>query len=105
MKQGAEYVTLFASSSENWRRTAAEVSFLQCLFIKVFECEANSLNEHGIRCKVIGDIDRFGPELVDAVRQVDALTCKNQHLTLSIALNYGGRWDILQSVQRMFAAL
>jgi undecaprenyl diphosphate synthase len=104
LDQGAEFLTLFAFSSENWRRPREEVSFLQRLFLKVLQRELSALHEHGIRFKVIGDLDPLERELVQRVREAEALTRDNGRLTLTVAVNYGGRWDILRTVQRMLAA-
>jgi undecaprenyl diphosphate synthase len=101
--RGVEYLTLFAFSSENWRRPAEEVSFLMRLFVLALEQEVSKLHENGIRFKVIGDLSRFEPELVRLVRAAEDLTAGNGRLTLTVAANYGGRWDIMQAVQRMLA--
>lgn len=98
---GVEYLTLFAFSSENWRRPADEVSFLMQLFIGALEQEVEKLHKNGIRFKVIGDLSRFEPKLVDLIRDAERLTQNNGRLTLTIAANYGGRWDILQAANRM----
>jgi undecaprenyl diphosphate synthase len=100
---GVEYLTLFAFSSENWRRPADEVSFLMQLFMRALEQEVAKLNENGIRLKVIGDLSRFEPRLVALIRQGEERTAENSRLTLTIAANYGGRWDILQAANRMLA--
>lgn len=101
--RGVEFLTLFAFSSENWRRPAEEVSFLMRLFGLALEQEVSKLHENGIRFKVIGDLSRFEPELVRQVRAAEDLTAGNERLTLTVAANYGGRWDIMQAVQRMLA--
>ena len=99
--RGVEYLTLFAFSSENWRRPAEEVSFLMRLFVLALEQEIGKLHENGIRFRVIGDLSRFEPELGRLIREAEELTAKNLRLTLTVAANYGGRWDILQAVKRM----
>ena len=99
--RGVEYLTLFAFSSENWRRPADEVSFLMRLFVLSLEQEVGKLHENGIRFRVIGDLSRFEPELARLIRTAEELTAANDRLTLTIAANYGGRWDILQAVKRM----
>src|SRR5687768_5630693 len=96
-----EYLTLFAFSSENWRRPADEVSFLMRLFVLSLEQEIGKLHEAGIRFRVIGDRSRFEPELVRLIRAAEELTASNNRLMLTVAANYGGRWDILQAVKRM----
>jgi undecaprenyl diphosphate synthase len=98
---GVEYLTLFAFSSENWRRPADEVSFLMQLFIRALENEVSKLHENGIRLRVVGDLSSFEPRLVALIHQAEALTAANTRLTLTIAANYGGRWDIMQAVNRM----
>jgi len=102
-ERGVEYLTLFAFSSENWRRPAEEVSFLMQLFMRALEQEVGKLHESGIRLRVIGDLSRFEPALVALIRDAEARTAGNSRLTLTIAANYGGRWDILQAANRMLA--
>ncbi len=102
--RGIEYLTVFAFSSENWRRPPEEVSFLMGLFVAALQEEVGRLHENGIRLKVVGDLSRFEPRLVDLIRQGEAQTAGNRRLTLTIAANYGGRWDILQAVNRLAAA-
>jgi undecaprenyl diphosphate synthase len=99
--RGVEYLTLFAFSSENWRRPSDEVAFLMQLFMHVLEQEVSKLHENGIRFKVIGDLSKFEPRIIDFIRNGEALTAENTRFTLTIAANYGGRWDILQAVRRM----
>ncbi|MCX7172526.1 MAG: polyprenyl diphosphate synthase [Proteobacteria bacterium] len=103
-ERGIEYLTLFAFSSENWRRPPEEVSFLMGLFARALEDEVTKLHENGIRLRIVGDLSRFGPKLGEMIRRGEALTAGNHRLTLTIAANYGGRWDILQSIERMLAA-
>jgi len=100
-EMGVEYLTLFAFSSENWRRPADEVSFLMQLFIRALENEVTKLHENSIRLRVIGDLTSFEPRLVSLISEAEALTADNSRLTLTIAANYGGRWDIMQAVNRM----
>lgn len=102
--RGVEFLTLFAFSSENWRRPADEVSILMQLFLRALEQEVAKLHENGIRFKVAGDIARFEPKIRELIATGEALTASNQRLTLTIAANYGGRWDIAQAVQRLIAA-
>ena len=99
--RGIEYLTLFAFSSENWRRPADEVSVLQQLFLSALEQEVEKLNANGIRMKVIGDLAAFGNRITDLVAKGEALTAANRRLTLTIAANYGGRWDLLQAIGNM----
>ena len=99
--RGVEFLTLFAFSSENWRRPPEEVSLLMQLFVMALEQEVNRLHDNNIRFKVIGDLSPFEPRLVRLVADAEALTRDNARLTLTIAANYGGRWDIIQAVNRM----
>ncbi|MBM3393411.1 MAG: di-trans,poly-cis-decaprenylcistransferase [Betaproteobacteria bacterium] len=101
---GVEYLTLFAFSSENWRRPADEVSFLMQLFVRELEQEVAELHKNNIRLKVIGDLSRFEAVLVANIRSAQELTAANTGLTLTIAANYGGRWDILQAANKLVAA-
>jgi len=100
-ERGVEYLTLFAFSSENWRRPPEEVSFLMQLFSMALEQEVEKLHQSGVRFKVIGDLSRFEPKLARLVHEAEALTAGNQGLVLTVAANYGGRWDVLQAVNRM----
>jgi len=99
-----EYLTLFAFSSENWRRPAEEVSILMDLFLRALEQEVAKLHSNGIRFKVIGDTSSFGPRIRELIAAGEAQTTANTRLTLTIAANYGGRWDIAQAARRYFAA-
>lgn len=98
---GVEYLTLFAFSSENWRRPAEEVSFLMQLFMLALEREVSKLHKNNIRLKVIGDRSRFEGKLVEMITSAESLTQNNTGLTLTIAANYGGRWDLVQAAHRM----
>jgi undecaprenyl diphosphate synthase len=100
IEHGVEYLTLFAFSSENWRRPPDEVSFLMQLFLRSLEQEVGKLHENGIRFKVAGDLARFDPRIVELIRRGEELTAANSTLTLTVAANYGGRWDILQAAER-----
>ncbi|WP_181358870.1 polyprenyl diphosphate synthase [Pseudothauera lacus] len=103
MERGVGYLTLFAFSSENWRRPADEVSFLMQLFMRSLQKEVDRLHQNGIRFRVVGDLARFDTKLVDMIRNAEALTAANERLTLTVAANYGGRWDIMQAVNRLHA--
>ena len=98
VERGVEYLTLFAFSSENWRRPEAEVTRLMELFVMALEREVDKLHKNGIRLKIIGDLDRFDDRLRQLIDQGEQLTAGNSKLTLTIAANYGGRWDIMQAV-------
>ncbi|HEX4985139.1 MAG TPA: polyprenyl diphosphate synthase [Burkholderiales bacterium] len=103
--QGVDYLTLFAFSSENWRRPKDEVSFLMELFMLALDQEVAKLHDNGIRLKVVGDLSSFESRLTRRIAEAEALTAANTRLTLTVAANYGGRWDILQAVNRMAAEL
>jgi undecaprenyl diphosphate synthase len=98
---GVEYLTVFAFSSENWRRPADEVSFLMTLFLKMLEREVARLHNNNIRLKIIGERSRFEDKLRQAMQDAEQLTASNTGLTLTIAANYGGRWDVMHAVQAM----
>ena len=98
---GVECLTLFAFSSENWRRPAEEVSFLMQLFLKMLEREIGKLHENNIRLKIIGDRSPFESKLIQLIGEAELLTENNTGLTLTVAANYGGRWDIMQAMQTM----
>jgi undecaprenyl diphosphate synthase len=100
IERGVEYLTLFAFSSENWRRPPEEVSFLMQLFLSSLEKEVGKLDSNGIRFKVVGDLSPFDERIVEHIRRGEDLTAKNTRLTLTVAANYGGRWDILQAANR-----
>jgi len=100
-ERGVDYLTLFAFSSENWRRPPEEVSLLMQLFVLALEQEVEKLHEGGVRFRVIGDIQRFEPKLVRLIEDARARTSGNRRLTLTVAANYGGRWDIIQAVRQM----
>ncbi|MDQ6621784.1 MAG: polyprenyl diphosphate synthase [Pseudomonadota bacterium] len=102
-EHGVGYLTLFAFSSENWRRPADEVSILMELFLRALEQEVASLHKNGIRFKVVGDLSAFDGRIRDLVASAHALTADNTRLTLTVAANYGGRWDIAQAARRYFA--
>ena len=101
---GVEYLTLFAFSSENWRRPADEVSFLMKLFLKMLEREVFKLHENNIRLKIIGNRNRFDANLKQCILDAEQLTADNISLTLTVAADYGGRWDIMQAIQVMLQA-
>lgn len=99
-----KYLTLFAFSSENWRRPKEEVSFLMGLFMEVLKREVAKLHENNIRLILIGDRSEFSAELVEQITISEKLTEKNTGLTLTVAANYGGRWDVLQATNQMIKA-
>ncbi len=101
LERGIRYLTLFAFSSENWRRPQDEVTLLMQLFVKALEQEVEKLDRNGVRLRVVGDLSRFEPRLQALIREAEARTAGNSALELSIAANYGGRWDIMQAVNRL----
>lgn len=103
-RRGVQYLTLFAFSSENWRRPAEEVSLLMRLFIQTLEKEVSKLETQGVRLRVIGDLSAFEPKLRELINAAEKRTEQNASLHLTIAANYGGRWDILQAMQRLLLA-
>ena len=105
VRLGVEYLTLFAFSSENWRRPPDEVAFLMQLFRRALEQEVTRLHENNIRLKVIGDTIGIGAGLKRLIDRAEDMTKDNNRLTLTVAANYGGRWDILQAMNRMVAEL
>jgi undecaprenyl diphosphate synthase len=101
VERGIEYLTLFAFSSENWRRPPEEVALLMKLFRSALSSELERLHRNGVRLRIVGDTKRFGPKLERLIAEAEARTAANRRLTLTIAANYGGRWDILQAVNRV----
>ncbi|WP_153131005.1 polyprenyl diphosphate synthase [Dechloromonas hortensis] len=104
LERGISYLTLFAFSSENWRRPQEEVSLLMQLFVKALEQEVDKLDRNGVRLRIIGDLSRFDSRLQQLIRDAENRTAGNTRLDLTIAANYGGRWDIMQAVNQMLAA-
>lgn len=100
-QKGIESLTLFAFSSENWQRPKDEVNVLMQLFTMVLKSEVKKLNKNDIRLQVIGDISAFDNKLQQKIREAELLTQDNQSLTLNIAANYGGRWDIINASQKI----
>ena len=103
-KLGVKYLTLFAFSTENWKRPADEVSTLMGLFVQYLEKEMGALAVAGVRLKVIGDVAGFAPELQTRIRAAEAATQNNQAIALVVAANYGGQWDVVQAVKNWQAA-
>ena len=98
---GVQYLTLFAFSSENWRRPAEEVALLMQLFQVALTSEVEKLHRNGIRLRVVGDLSRFDGRMCALIERAEHLTAANNRLTLTVAANYGGRWDILQALGRL----
>lgn len=102
--KGVKCLTLFAFSTENWQRPADEVSTLMGLFVQYLEKEMGALADAGVRLKVIGDVAGFASELQTRIRAAEAATQQNQAITLCVAANYGGQWDVVQAVKNWQAA-
>lgn len=92
-----DYLTLFAFSSENWRRPEREVTLLLDLFLNALEKEIRKLHKNNIKFRVIGEIEPFGKKIVERIKDAEELTQNNSKLTVMVAANYGGRWDIAQA--------
>jgi len=103
-RTGVEYLTIFAFSSENWRRPPEEVGFLMKLFLKSLKAEVSRLAENDICLRVIGDLSRFDKAIQEMVHFSAEKTAGCKALTITVAANYGGRWDILQAISRCLAA-
>lgn len=104
IERGVRYLTLFAFSSENWRRPEEEVSILMQLFRMVLEQEVAKLHVSGVRLKIVGDLTRFDSRLRELIRRAEAKTEGNTKLVLTVCANYGGRWDIIQATHALIAA-
>ena len=101
---GIGYLTIFAFSSENWKRPDDEVSSLMALFVLYLEKEVGAMSARGVRLKVVGDLTRFDARLQRLIRETEEKTAGNSGITLTVAANYGGRWDMLQAVRLWQAA-
>lgn len=102
--RGVQHLTVFAFSTENWKRPQDEVSSLMALFVRYLQKEASDMHRHGIRLKVIGDRSAFDIRLQKLMAHVEDMTADNTRLTLTVAANYGGRWDMLQAMQAWYTA-
>ena len=98
---GVKALTLFAFSSENWNRPEKEVSVLMDLFMYVLTREVKRLHKNDIKFQVIGDVSRFSSKLQKKISDAELLTKKNSGLVLSVAANYGGRWDISEAAKQL----
>ncbi|ODU50323.1 MAG: di-trans,poly-cis-decaprenylcistransferase [Thiobacillus sp. SCN 63-374] len=103
-ERGVSHLTVFAFSSENWRRPQEEVSLLMELFMRALENEVARLHENGIRFRVVGDLSGFSERIQSLIRDAETLTRNNARLTFTVAANYGGRWDIVQAVKKLMAS-
>jgi undecaprenyl diphosphate synthase len=98
-EMGVAHLSLFAFSTENWKRPEEEVSSLMGLFMSYLQKEADSMNTNGVRLKVVGDKSRFAPALQDLIARAEQQTADNTRITLTVCANYGGRWDMIQAAQ------
>lgn len=100
-ERGVKFLTLFAFSSENWKRPEDEVDNLMGLLANALEKQVSRLSEGGIRLRFIGDLSRFSAGLRNAMRDAEKATADHDGMVLNVAVGYGGRWDILQAVQQL----
>jgi undecaprenyl diphosphate synthase len=100
-RRGVQYLTLFAFSSENWRRPADEVSLLMRLFVSSLQREVGRLVDNGVRMRVVGQVDSLEPDLRGLIREAEERTAGNERLNLTVCASYGGRWDIVQAASRL----
>lgn len=98
---GVEFLTMFAFSSENWRRPQEEVSVLRQLFLLALEQEIERIDRSGIRLRIIGNLEPFGERICELAMRAEEKTAGNKKITLTIAANYGGRWDLLQAIAKL----
>ena len=96
---GIKYLTLFAFSTENWRRPIEEVSVLMSLFASYLQREVDAMEANGVRLKVVGDKTKFSSELQELILRAELQTQHNEKITLRVAANYGGRWDMVQAAK------
>ncbi len=101
--RGVEVLTLFAFSSENWRRPKTEVGLLMELFLSTLQREIKKLHKNGVRLRIIGEREQFADKLCEHIVAGEQLTANNTRLTLVVAANYGGRGDIVRAARRLFA--
>jgi len=102
-RQGVKNLTLFAFSSENWKRPKEEVSTLMSLFISSLKKNTDELHTNGIRIRFIGNRAEFSDSLVQQIEESENKTANNDAMTLNIAANYGGQWDVLQAVNKVIS--
>jgi undecaprenyl diphosphate synthase len=100
-KRGVEVLTLFAFSSENWKRPKEEVSMLMSRFLEALDNEVSELHQNGISVRFVGNLPQLGPALRERMQAATALTANNTRMTLVVAVAYGGRWDIVEGVKSL----
>jgi undecaprenyl diphosphate synthase len=105
LREGVEALTLFAFSSENWKRPEEEVSALMALFVHALDKETDELHAQGVRLRFVGDLAAFDAPLRERMQAAMARTAGNRKLHLNVAVNYGGRWDIVQAARQAAAAV
>ncbi|MEX1826258.1 polyprenyl diphosphate synthase [Luteibacter sp. CQ10] len=105
LRHGIESLTLFAFSSENWKRPPTEVSALMELFLKAIDREVDELHGNGVRIRFVGDLDAFASELRKRMQGAMERTAGNTALNMNVAVNYGGRWDIANAARRAAEAV
>jgi undecaprenyl diphosphate synthase len=105
LRQGVEALTLFAFSSENWQRPEEEVGALLDLFVRALDKEVDELHENGVRLRFIGDLNAFDKALQQRMLGAMKRTAENNKLSMNIAVNYGGRWDIVQAACKIATAV
>ncbi|HUA81845.1 MAG TPA: polyprenyl diphosphate synthase [Dyella sp.] len=105
LRQGVEALTLFAFSSENWQRPAEEVGALLDLFMRALDKEVDELHENGVRLRFIGDLSAFDKALQKRMVEAMQRTCGNTKLQMNVAVNYGGRWDIVEAARKIAKAV
>ncbi|UCG97286.1 MAG: di-trans,poly-cis-decaprenylcistransferase [Burkholderiales bacterium] len=104
-RRGVEYLTLFAFSSENWKRPQEEVSTLMRLFVSALQKEVGKLSENGVRMRVVGNLSAFEPELQALIGDAERQTMHNTQLQLTVCASYGGRWDIVQALRSLIGSV
>ena len=102
-KHGVEYLTLFAFSSENWRRPDEEVGMLMSLFLEALRREVAELHKNDVRLRFIGERKSLDEKLIGKIADAEALTANNKGLRLQVAIAYGGRWDIVSAARDVAA--
>jgi undecaprenyl diphosphate synthase len=104
-KTGIQELTVFAFSSENWNRPKSEVGRLMDLFMRALSRETRELHENSVRIRFIGDLAAFSPEMQQKIANAVSLTTENTAMTLNVAANYGGRWDIVDAARKAAQAV
>ena len=100
-QSGVRYLTLFAFSSENWKRPPEEVNALMALFATALKKEAQAMRDNGVKMRVAGDLSAFSQEIQMSIRDSEAMTAHCERMTLTICANYGGRWDIVEAFRNI----